>query len=228
MKSCDSFSGYNKKASIFPFRFHTAAEDIYILQRQRRNADSCIKYPFPGTGFCKSNVADNKISLRGKSIQNITKLEKDLESNFNMINFVIKTIVGQKNNLVTLRQILGFIISQSTGLRFSADEINEIINTSLNPNTSYCLRDLKNLVCRYYYPSCINDKNGTYHYTENICKEMCLFIRNATCKEQIGLLEIIRKRNLIELKALDGTLFHGYGNENKSCYISQEAKGRNY
>ena len=228
MRSCDSFSGYNKKTSIFPFRFHTAAEDIYILQRQRRNADLCIKYPFPETGFCKSNVADNKISLRGKSIQNITKLEKDLENNFNMINFVIKTIVGQKNNLVTLRQFLGFLILQSTGLRFSADEINEIINTSLNPNTSYCLREMKNLVCRYYYPSCIDDKNGTYHYIENICKEMCLFIRNATCKEQIGLLEIIRKRNLIELKALDCKLFHGYGNASKSCYISQEAKGRNY
>ena len=119
------------------------------------------------------------------------------------------------------------MILLNTGLKFSADEINEIISTSLNPNTSYCLRDMKNLVCRYHYPSCIDDKNGTYHYTENICKEMCLFIRNASCKEQMGLLEIIRKRNLIELKALDCNLLHGYRNENKSCYISQEAKGKN-
>lgn len=226
MKSRGLFSRYLKKDSIFPFRFQTRAEDIYSLQRHRRNADSCIKYPFPGTGFCESNVTNNKISLRWKSIKNISKLEIGLKNNYNMINFIIKTVVDRKNNLASLRQSLEIIL-QIAGLRLSADEINEIIDISLNPNTSYCLRDMKNLVCRYYYPSCIDDKNGTYRYTENICKEMCLFIRNSTCKEQMGFLDIMKKRNLIELKALDCNLFHGYGNENKSCYISQEAKGRN-
>ena len=197
------------------------------MKRWRRNVDSCIKYPFPGTGFCESNVTDDKISLRGKSVQDISILETDLKTNFDMINDIIKTIIDQKDNLSWLRPFFGSLIFLASGLRFSTNEINEIINVSLNPNTSCCLRSLKNLLCRYHYPSCIHDKNRTYQYTENICKEMCLFIRNSTCKDQTGLLYIIKKRNLIELKALDCNFFQSYRNKNKSCYISQEAKGRN-
>ena len=221
------FSRYHKKAFFFTIRLHTTAEDIHALKRWRRNVGLCIKYPFPGTGFCESNITDDKISLGGKSVQDISKLETDLKDNFDLINDIIKRIVDQKENLLSLRQLLRFITFQRSGLRFSTNEVNEIINVSLNPNTSCCLRGLKNLLCRYHYPSCIHDRNGTYHYTENICKEMCLFIRNSTCKDQTGLLEIIKKRNLIELKALDCNFFQDYGNKNKSCYISQEAKGRN-
>ena len=194
------------------------------MKRWRRNVDSCIKYPSSGTGFCKGNITDDKISLRGKSVQDITKLETDLRDNFNIINSIIKTIVDQKDNHLSLRLFLGLTL-QASGSKFTTNEINEIINASLNSNTSSCLRGLKNLLCKYHYPTCIYDKNGTYHHTENICKEMCLFIRNYTCKDQTGLLEIIKKRNLIELKALDCNFLHGYGNI--SCYISQEAKGTN-